>query len=337
MDRDSITVHDVARHAQVSIATVSRVMRGVGQVSSETRRRVLAAIDELHYRPSHFGRALVERRHAALGIVFPGLSGPYYSELISGFEAEAIQSRQSLLILGTHLLEHSDELVLDLASRVDGLAIMGGTIADETVQHIASSGVPVVLLARRQLADLSTVRVDNLAATRALTRHLLVEHGYRQLAFIGNPQGSPDVSDRWQGFLAAHNELAISPPGEPVRVGFQPPDGFAAATALFAAPSWPQALVCANDELALGVYSAAAARRIVIPDQLAVTGWDDIAMAALLTPPLTTIRQPIRELGARSAQWLLTRIHDSTVDSIDLVLETECIIRASCGCHTKLE
>jgi LacI family transcriptional regulator len=327
-----VTVHDVARHANVSIATVSRVMRGVGQVSAETRRRVLTAIDELRYRPSHFGRALVERRHAALGIVFPGLSGPYYSELISGFEAEAIQHRQSLLILGTHLLAHSDELVLDLASRVDGLAIMGGTIADETVQSIAARGVPIVLLARQQLADLSTVRVDNFAATRALTQHLLSDHGYQHLAFIGNPQGSPDMSERWQGFCAAHVDAGLTPPGEPVRVGFQPPDGFAAATMLFAAAPWPQALVCANDELALGVYSAAATRQIAIPEQLAVTGWDDIAMAALLTPPLTTVRQPIRELGTRSAQWLLTRIGDAALDPMDLVLTTECIIRRSCGC-----
>jgi LacI family transcriptional regulator len=336
MSTDPATVHDVARHAGVSIATVSRVVRGVGQVSAETRRKVLEAIDELQYRPNYLGRALVQRRHGALGIIFPGLSGPYYSEVIHGFETEAIAARMSVLILGTHLLARSDELAVELSGRVDGVAILGGTIGDAAVRQISDNGVCVVLLGRQALTGIPTVRVDNRQSTIALTLHLLRDHGYQHLAFIGDPTNSPDTIERWQGFVEAHHTAGVEPPDAPVRVGFEPIDGLTAAGRLLDGDNVPRAFVCANDEIALGAAAAAAARRINIPKQLAITGWDDIAMAGLVVPPLTTVRQPIRELGTRCAQLLLGRIHGEAALPTDTVLPTEPVIRASCGCtHRK--
>lgn len=332
MSGNGTTVREVAGRANVSIATVSRVVRGVGQVAPETRRRVEAAIADLEYRPSHFGRALVERRHAALGIVFPGLSGPYYSEVIHGLEAEAVTARQSVLILGTHLLRQADELVLEMASRVDGLAVFGGTVTDATLRRLVDRRVPIVLLARRPLDGVPTVRVDNFAPTHALTLHLLRVHGYERLAFIGNPRGSPDVTDRWRGFVAAHREVGVAPPAEPVRVGLGQADGLVAAARLLDGEQPPRALVCANDETATGAYGAATARGVRIPHQLAITGWDDIPLARLLSPPLTTVHQPMRELGARTAQVLLARIRGEDVGASDVVLPTRLELRASCGC-----
>ena len=330
------TVHEVARRAQVSIATVSRVVRGVGQVAPETRRRVLEAIDELRYRPSHFGRALVERRHAALGIVFPGLSGPYYSEVIHGFEAEAVAARQSVLILGTHLLSHSEQQVLEIASRVDGLAILGGTISDTTVQQLVAEGIPVVLLARHPIDGIPAVRVENVQSTVDLTLHLLQVHHYERLVFVGNPTRSPDCTDRWHGFLEAHRQAGVEPPAEPIRVGFEQADGLMATSELLNGRQRPHAVVCANDEIALGAYGAASARRIRIPRDLAITGWDDILMAGLISPGLTTVRQPLRELGSRTAQLLLARTRGETDGGSDVLLPTRLVIRSSCGCgHEK--
>ena len=332
MARNGSTVHEVASHAGVSIATVSRVARGIGQVAPETRRRVEAAIAELVYRPSHFGRALAARRHAALGIVFPGLSGPYYSEVIHGFEAEAVAARQSVLILGTHLLSHSDEQVLEMAARVDGLAVFGGTIADATVAKLGSDRVPTVLLARHPLAGVPTVRVENVRSTTELSLHLIRHHGYESIAFVGNPANSPDVTDRWRGFVAAHRRAGIAPPDDPVRVGLDQAGGLVGAARLLDGERPPRAMVCANDEIALGAYGAAAARGVRIPEDLAVTGWDDIAMANLVSPPLSTVRQPMRELGARTARILLARIRGECEEPTDLLLPTVVTIRASCGC-----
>ena len=333
MGRSSATVREVARRANVSIATVSRVARGIGQVAPETRDRVLAVIEEVGYRPSHLGQALAARRHAALGIVFPGLSGPYYSEVIHGFEVEAVAARQSLLILGTHLLSHSDDQVLELAGRVDGLAVFGGTVADATVRKLWGERVPTVLLARHPIDGVPTVRAENLRSTVALTLHLLRDHGYAPLAFVGNPTNSPDVTDRWRGFLEAHRQAGVAPIEEPTRVGLDQVAGLLGATRLLAGERPPRALVCANDEIALGAYGAAAARGIAIPDALAITGWDDIPLARLVSPPLSTVRQPMRELGARTARTLLARIRGERDAEPDAMLPTEVVIRGSCGCR----
>jgi LacI family transcriptional regulator len=332
MGRNGTTVREVADRAGVSIATVSRVVRGVGQIAPQTRLRVLAAVEELGYRPSHLGRALVERRHAALGIILPGLSGPYYSEVIAGFETEAVAARQSVLILGTHLLKSSEELVHDLAARVDGLAVFGGTVADKTVRRLAAEGVPTTLLAGHRIDGVPAVHAENVESAIALTLHLLRDHGYDRLAFVGDPTGSPDVTDRWHGFLEAHRRAGIVPPPEPIRVGFAQQDGLRAVAALIDAGQAPRALVCANDETALGAYQAAAARGLRIPHDLAITGWDDIPMAGLVSPPLTTVRQPMRELGARTARDLLARIQGDTGGAPDILLPTQLVIRSSCSC-----
>lgn len=334
--KGSVTVHDVAKRAGVSIATVSRVVGGTNHVAPETRRRVLQAIAELGYRPSHFGRALVSQRHAALGIVFSGLSGPYYSDVIYGFEAVAVAARQSVLLLGTHLLQQSDEQVLEIATRVDGLAIQGGAIADATVARIIAAEIPVVLFARRPLDGIPTVRAENVTATVDLVLHLIETHGHERLAFVGTPEGSPDVTDRWNGFLEAHRRMGITPPSDPVRVALGYEDGLRAAAQLLAMPDRPQAVVCANDETALGLLSGAASRGLRVPHDLAVTGWDDTPAASLVSPSLTTVRQPVRQLGTRTAELLLGRISGELRDAPDVVLPTELVVRATCGCASDL-
>ena len=193
--RQRPSVYDVARHAAVSIATVSRVLHGTAPVADETRRRVLAAADELRWRPSRLARAFVAQRHGAVGIVFPELSGPYYARVIAGFEDRAAEHRSAVLILATHGRENAGELVSDLADRVDGLVVMGRTVSDAVVTSIARHDVPIVLLARPPLGDLAAVRAENSAPANALAQHLL-SHGRRQLVFVGDPTRSPDVGER---------------------------------------------------------------------------------------------------------------------------------------------
>jgi LacI family transcriptional regulator len=335
MSKGAHTLQEIADHVGVSTATVSRVARGIGQVAPETRQRVLEAIEAFAFRPSHLGRALVSRRHGALGVVFPGLGGHYFSEVIQAVERESIAAQMSLLILSTHLLRESHELVLEMARRVDGLIIIGGTLPAVVVQRLIAGGTPVVLMAQPPLLDvpdLPTVRVDNRAASAALTHHLLVDHGYAPLAFVGNPTGGPDFEARWHGFLAAHHAVGAVPPAEPIRVGYSQTDGLRAVNTMLDTGDVPRGLVCANDEIALGALSAALARGLRVPQEIAVTGWDDFPLAALTTPPLTTIRQPIREMGAHTVRLLLARIAGDTIDHDDLVLPTEPVYRASCGC-----
>ena len=167
------TIRDVARHAGVSIATVSRVMRDSQTVRPDTRDKVLASAHELEYTPSQLGRQLAERRYAANGIVFPDLSGPYYAEVVLGYENVAAELRRSVLILSTHGREDADRAVRAMAGRCDGLVVLGRTVSDEVVQQLAGRGIQVVLVARPTIGEIDSVNADNHDSAVALADHLL--------------------------------------------------------------------------------------------------------------------------------------------------------------------
>ncbi len=228
------SVYQVAERAGVSIATVSRVLRGSAPVAAETRRRVLAAAEELHWRPSQLARAFVEQAHGAVGIVFPDLSGPYYSRVIAGFEHEAVERKSAALILATHDRPNAEDLVLRLADRVDGMVLMGRTVSDEFVVRLDRPGTPVVLLARRPVGDVPSVRSASTTSAEALTKHLL-EHGRRRLVFVGDPDLSPDVSERWRGVKRALRRAGVDHTDTLVPGGgFDVEQGYKAGLQLFA-------------------------------------------------------------------------------------------------------
>ncbi|GIJ43338.1 LacI family transcriptional regulator [Virgisporangium aliadipatigenens] len=330
-----MTIYEVARHAGVSIATVSRVLRGTAPVAEQTSARVRAAAQALHFTPNRLGRSLAEGRHAANGIVFPDLVGPYYAEVVLGYEEAASELGSSVLILATGRRRDAAAAVVELAGRVDGLVIMGNTVDDATAAGIAAGGVPVVLLAREPLAGIDTIRTRNAASAKVLAAHL-VEHGHRRIAFLGDPAGSPDVAGRFAG-LAAGLRAAGLPAPEPVSCGLETAAGEAAAAVLLDGDR-PDAIVGANDEVALGALLAAAAVGLRVPDDLAVTGWDDVLAARFAG--LTTVRQPMRELGATAARWVHRRIAERTADpnrplapARRRILPTQLVVRRSCGHH----
>ncbi len=336
MAKSSPTIYEVARHAGVSIATVSRVHCGNAQVASETRARVVRSIAALDYRPSPNARSLAANRHEASGIVFPNLSGPYYSEVIYGFERETVQARQSVLILATHGREGAGDLVRDLAARVDGLVLMGRTVPDAVVIQLARQGLPIVLLARPAVDGVDTVLTDNRNSAAQLVQHLF-GHGREDLVFVGDPDASPDASERWAGFREAHRGARRPVPGSPLVSDFTERGGHAAVRSLLAVrlerDTRPAGLVCANDEIAIGALRAAHEIGVTVPGQMTVTGWDDIPVAGLVSPALTTVRQPMRELGSTAAALLAERISAGRRSPRHVLLPTSLVVRASCGCQ----
>lgn len=319
------TIRDVAKRAGVSIATVSRVMRHHENVRQETRDRVAAVVAELQFSPSQLGRSLAERKHAANGIVFPDLSGPYYAEVVLGYEAMAAELGRSVLILSTHGRDAAPSMVEELAGRSDGLVIMGRTVADEVVRKIAARGLPIVLLARPQIEGIDSVKAENIEAAKVLGRHV-VQCGARDILFVGDPQSSPDVAERWDGVALAASEA------DGVTLTKERPDGFSETSGIEVARrallrGLPDAFVCTNDELALGVMSELRRQGIDVPGRVSVTGWDDV-MAARYAG-LTTVRQPMRELGATAARLLDELITGSRTEPRHEVLPTELVVRTS--------
>ncbi|MCT2583183.1 LacI family DNA-binding transcriptional regulator [Actinophytocola gossypii] len=329
-ERRPVTIYEVADRAGVSIATVSRALRDSELVAPPTRRRVQRVAEELRFRPSRAGRALAEGQHAANGIVFPDLSGPYYAEVVLGYEEVVAELGRSVLILATQGRDNAAELVAELAGRVDGMVIMGRTVDDATVARIADTGLPLVLLARPRVGLVDTVTADNTDSARALTGHLL-GHGHRELAFLGDPARSPDVAGRFAGFSAALADAGLDPV-EPVRSEFDVRSGYTAARELLSrGRTRPEAVVCANDEVALGALRAAEDLGLSVPGDLALTGWDDIMASHYAR--LTTVHQAMRELGATAARWLDERISGVAAGARHEVLPTRLVIRASCGSH----
>jgi LacI family transcriptional regulator len=328
------TIYEVARRAGVSIATVSRALRDTGPVAPRTRAKVLAAVEELRFTPSRLGVSLAEGRHAANGIVFPDLSGPYYAEVVLGYEEVASELGRSVIILSARGRSNVRDQVKDLAGRVDGLVVFGQTVDDATVRELMASGLPVVLLARAPIAGADLVASENIATAGALTEHLL-GHGYRDLTMLGASEGD-DIGERWAGVtrvLSAHGLTAPSP----VPCEFTVDGGLAAGRDLLRRATRPEAVICADDQVALGMLLAAEELGLDVPGDLAVTGWDDIMAARHARPALTTVRQPMRELGARAARALDELITGARTTTRHQMLATELVVRASCGEHPPQE
>ena len=323
MAMKAATIYEVAQRAGVSIATVSRALRGSELVTAETRARVQAAAAELRFTPNRSGRALAEGRHAANGIVFPDLIGPYYAEVVLGYEETAAGFGSSVLILTTHGRADAADAVRELAGRVDGLAIMGQSVGDEVVEQIAATGLPLVLAARDPVGGVDTIRTRNEGTAASLTEHLLA-HGHRSFVFLGDPEASPDVAGRYAGLSAALAAHGLDAP-QPVPCALDLESGRRAGAELSRNP--PDAVVCANDEVALGVRLA--------DEHLKVTGWDDVLAARFAG--LTTVAQPMRQLGATAARWLNDRIAARHGDDRPApkrrVLPTQLVVRTSCGDH----
>lgn len=318
------TIRDVAREAGVSIATVSRVMRDSGAVRPETRDRVKSAADRLQFVPSQLGRQLAERRHAANGIVFPDLSGPYYAEVVLGYESVAAELRRSVLILSTRGRTDAEDAVLAMAERCDGLVVLQRTVPDDVVERLAARGAQVVLVARPPLAGIDAINAENRDSARALTQHLL-DLGTRRLVFVGDPSTSPDVAERFAGVQEV--STAGSADVEVHHVDLLDEESGARVVGDYLTRALPDAFVCANDELALGMLGRLRAAGVDIPGRVKVTGWDDV-MAARYAG-ITTVRQPMRELGATAARRLDELIAGDRTHPRHDVLPTELVVRTS--------
>ena len=326
----AVTIHAVARRAGVSTATVSRVLQGSASASETTRAKVIAAARELHYRPPDRPRAPVDTRHEAHGLVLADLTGSYYSELVMGYQSAAAELGQSVVPVVTRRRLDASEAVRDLAKRVDGMVIGVDTVPD-SVAHSMSCALPVVLLARHDVAGCDSVRAENLESAALLTSHLF-EHGRSHLVFVGDPDSSLDVSERYAGFRTAHVAAEVPLRRPPLRVPMIEGAGVQVAEEILRRRVKLDGLVCGNDELALAIIKRLQDNGVRLPDDLAVVGWDDVSAARYISPGLTTVRQPIRDLGRLAASQLHARIVGGQPLGGPQVLPSRVVIRSSCGC-----
>jgi LacI family transcriptional regulator len=339
-----VTLHDVARLAGVSTATVSRVVHGQDRIRESTRARVQQAIEELGYVPDGAAQSLSRRRKDVIGLVcverevdhidIENVGLLYYDEVLRGVEA-CIRHRNWSLLITFMQGDRADFSRMDsLTGKVDGILIGEGFVASSIIERLAAR-VPVVIIAGtpgERAADV--VAADNFSGSAAIITHLITVHGKRRLFHLDGPPNSPDAGQRRQALeyvlrgqpqcqLIGSTQGILS-----VRSGELAGENLLAryGTAL------PDAVVCANDQMAIGVLRAFAAGGVRVPEDLAVVGFDDIALGSLYDPTLTTVHQPMRMLGEHACARLLDRIADPALSPTVDLLPTELVLRSSCGC-----
>jgi LacI family transcriptional regulator len=340
-----VTLYDVARLAGVSTATVSRVVHGLDRVRDSTRARVLDVINQLGYVPDGAAQSLSRRRKNVIGLVcverlaplqydIESMSLLFYDEILRGVEQRIRYHNWSLMI--TYLREESYEdlrRLQTLSGKVDGLLIGEGIVPSDELARLAER-LPVVVVAgdpAEHAADVVTA--DNRSGSAALVTHLVEQHGRRRIFHVDGPPSAPDAKER----RLALNDVLQSHLGVEL-VGsycgrFSVQSGEAAGEALLAdRADLPDAVVCANDQMAIGVLQALTRGGISVPDQLSVTGFDDIFPGSLFEPSLTTVHQPMRLLGERACARLLDRIARPDLPTQVELLPTELVLRKSCGC-----
>lgn len=341
---DRSTIYAVAQASGVSTATVSRVMRDRNGFSEATRRRVLAAATELRWVPNAAASGLASSRAGIVGLLFPDLSQSgeaehesplFVDEVMRGAERAATPAGHAVLIAATRS-PTGRELAFSVAGKVDGLVVLARSLSDADVAAIART-IPVVRLgnyAGRHRLD--AVSVANRAGARAMTMHLIRAHGYRDLAFIGGPGRSTDSMERFAGFREACAAAGIHASDTVDAIGgFTEAGGERAMLELLARRRRPRAIVFGNDEMAVGARSVLRAAHVQVPADIAITGFDDIALSRHVRPTLSTVGQPMRELGERAVRVLFDRLEDPDAPPRHIELPTTVVIRRSCGCTAR--
>jgi LacI family transcriptional regulator len=336
------TVYDVARVAGVSTATVSRVIRGSTLVSQDTRERVLAVIDALGFVPDANAQGLSNRRKNIIGLVGLERGGTeidveqssvlFIDQIVHAAEGVLRGTGFSLLLTFGSRGEEFEQRVRALSGKVDGLLLAEEIMPAGELRELASRIPLVVIAGRRDETALDVVVADNVTGMTAVVGHLLRQHRYRRLCFVAGPKDAPDARERQNAFEAAVSAGRDAVIDQVIYGDFSEGSGAAAARVLLGRTSLPEAVVCANDQMAIGVLRGLQREGIRVPRDVAVTGFDDIYPSRLVDPPLTTVSQPVREIGSRAAQRLLDRIGQRELPASAQQLPTSAVIRASCGC-----
>ena len=322
------TIRDVARRAQVSVASVSRVLNGFEKVSEETRARVAEAVSALGYVPHAAARSLSMARTHSVAVVLPDLHGEFFSEIVRGMDRVASERGYLLLLSSLHSGSSLGTSALRaLRGRVDGALVMAPHLSEEELAETLPPGVAVVLLNTRSQAEGRTsITLDNAAGARAVAEHLLAL-GRKRIVQIAGPLGNADAQERAEAFAAALREDG-SVMLETVHGDFTEESGEAATAALLAAGHSFDALFAANDNMALGALQALRKASIRIPEQVAVAGFDDIPLARHVG--LTTVRVHIADLGQQALGALIDSI-EGRGEAAGVVHPVELVVRGTTG------
>ncbi|MCP4590865.1 MAG: LacI family transcriptional regulator [bacterium] len=332
------SIDQVARRANVSISTVSRVVNRRNVVSEKTRHRVELAIKELGYQPNAFARGLMLRKSEMVGLVLPDLHGEFYSEIIRGANMQARQLGYSLVIASARDTDDAQSLLHGFHGRsiMDGLAIMVSEVTGGIQEVLGTFRLPFVVLDDDiDGADHDSVTIDQLGGARAMMRHLVETCRVSRVFFLGGLETNVDTIARLKAYRQVLGEHQVPFSASDIyHLDYRYETAWEFARQHVS--EWVGERHCvfaANDEMASGVVDAAAAAGVKVPEDLAVVGFDDTRVARMTRPPLTTVRVPMAQMGAKAIELLCSRLADPAQPADQVSLQPELIVRESCGAN----
>lgn len=330
-----VTMTDVARAAGVSAATVSHVLNGTRTVLPETRTAVWQAIEQCGYIQNTLARSLAATRTHSIGVAIPAISNPYFTEILRGIEAEAVQHGYTLLFADPR--DHPDHeftVVSNLHQRrVDGVILAPSADPSRTMSYLADHGVPAVL-ADRVLGDgHDQVGAENTESTADLVDHL-AGIGHRRIGFIAGIEGLSTTTERLAGYREGLRRNGITDVADLCREGASEAESArCVAEELLALDRPPTAIITANNAMTVGTMRGIRNLGRAVPDDVALVAFDDFPWADLFAPRLTVIAQPSSEIGAEAVRLLLARLDDPGREPVERRLESRFVHRDSCGCR----
>jgi LacI family transcriptional regulator len=311
---------------------VSRILNGTGSVAEDKRVAVQRAIERLQFRPNFAAQSLRSGSTRTIGVLTQELESPYFTRGARGIEEGLEGSGYAPIVVPGHwnVTEELDRARLLIARRVDAMVILGGNLQDDQVAEMARK-LPIAITGRKlDAANVFSFHCDQVEGACCATRHL-IELGHARIAHIGGPPQYPDAIDRREGFMRAHSEAGL--PVDPrliVAGNYMESGGVEAITRLLDAGHKFSAVFCANDQTLWGARQVLAQRGLRVPEDISLVGFDDLPASAYMTPPLTTIHQPIYEMGRAAAHALLQALGAGT-PAAGSVPELRLVVRGTTG------
>lgn len=331
------SIYDVAQRAGVSASTVSRVLNGSSAVNPETRRKVMAAIAELGYKPNPAARTLRTNRTGLVALIVPEITNPYFSIIAQGVQDAARKAGFGMILCnsGGNEADELDYMRMLPERRIDGFVITppGANLnprSDRYLEELAKEGYPVVCIGRRvTTAGIDTITVDTSIGAREAMMHLL-ENGHTRIAFFGGPSAKSVATRRLEAYRKALAERGLLvDEGLIFECDLTLEGGYRLAQGLLERRDRPTAIFAVNDMVAIGALTAVVERGISVPDEMAIVGFDDIPLASIVRPALTTVTQPKYDLGRLAAEHLILRIEGSKREADIVILPTRLVVRGT--------
>lgn len=334
------TIRDVAELAGVHPSTVSRVINNDSRISEKTKNKVLLIIKKLGYTPNAIARGLKIKRTYTLGMLIPDITNPFFAEIARGVEDAANANGFNIILCNTDDKLKKERIYLEIlkGKRVDGLILGTAHIKDKSIIELEKKKFPYILLSRNvEGLDKNCVIVDDVAGGIMVTEYL-IKLGHRRIAHITGPPTVRAANNRLEGYKFALEKHQIEYHEELVKEGdFRIKGGYQVMKRFLKLAEPPTAIFAANDLLALGAMQAIQKEKYHIPEDFCIIGFDDIRLASFVYPPLTTIRQPMLEMGALAVKMLLKIIEEGEFNQRKIVLKPKLIIRESCRKINKIK